>query len=200
VPRIEHRIFGRPAHFLATKPSDLSQRRCELEQQIYLLVIRYAASQMSLLPRCGTRGKSADLLCADAGFFLLSCLDAERTVPSALANVSECKLVAYQLTVSKCLLPFYQLSSKLSLWPVSVLSASVLPACDHHHSTQRNPWGSENISHTCVGFRNINHTCVALADLLIVGFISKDILAAYFFQYLPRTEAYNVAYRKSPLP
>jgi hypothetical protein len=42
-----------------------------MEQQIYLLVIRYAASQMSRLPRCGSSGKSADLLCADAGFFFI---------------------------------------------------------------------------------------------------------------------------------
>jgi hypothetical protein len=94
---------------------------------------------------------------------------------------SECKLVAYQLTVSKCLLPLYKPSSKLL--PVSLLSASVLPACDHYHSTQRNPRGSENINHTCMGFRNINHTCVALTDLLVVVVISTDtcIGGIFFF-------------------
>lgn len=181
MPRTEHRILCRPAHILVTKPSELSQRRCELEQQIFRLVTRYAASQMSRLPRCGSTGKSADLLCADAGFFLHSRLNAEQTLPFALANTSECTLVAYQLTVSKCLLPLYKLSSKLSLWPVSLLSAFVLPACDHHHSTQRNPWDSENINHTCIGFRNINRSCVALTDLLISCIHKHRHIGCIFF-------------------
>jgi hypothetical protein len=62
------------------------------------------------------------------------------------------------------------------------------------------PMGFRKHQSFYIRFRNINPTCVALTDLLIVVFTSTDILAAYFFQYLSRTEAYSFAHRKSPLP
>jgi len=142
---------------------------------------------MSRLPRCGSRGKSADLFCADAGFFFIPSLtQGERfllLLPRVNLNVSGISADCLELSVTA--LQY----SKLSFWPFSLLSASVLPACDHH-SSQRNT----------MGFRNINHTCVALTDLLIVVFICTVILATYFFQYLSRTEACSFACRKSPLP
>lgn len=138
---------------------------------------------MSRLPRCGSREKSADLFCANEFFFFIPVLTQSELFFMLLPRRADGR---YWHIDSFEPLPLYQLSSKLSLWPVALLSASALHVCDHH-STQQNPWGSENINHTYIGFRNINHTCLALRDLLIVVFIRTDILTAYFFQHASRT-------------
>lgn len=99
-----------------------------------LRTVRFVATLWEL-------GNSAELLCADASFFFISgCLDAAPTfLFSTVAVTNERPLYVYQLTLSNCPLPLCKMHwkkytqpapSKLSLWSVSILSATLLQACD----------------------------------------------------------------------